>query len=131
MTTTQPTNDKTTILLVEDTAVQALRFKASLEENGCHVRWVETGQAALDAAHQDLYDLVILDIELPDINGFDVCRHLKADPNLAEIPVIMLTTRDRAEDALAGLTSGAVDYIPKDAFATLVLLETMKQMGLL
>lgn len=131
MTTTQPTHDKTTVLLVEDTAVQALRFKGSLEENGCAVRWVENGQAAINAAHDDLYDLIILDIELPDFDGFEVCRRLKADASLAEIPVIMLTTRDRAEDALAGLNSGAVDYIPKDAFATLVLLETMKQMGLL
>ena len=77
------------------------------------------------------YDLIILDIELPDINGFEVCRRLKADPAVAEIPVIMLTTRDRAEDALIGLNTGAVDYIPKDNFANLVLLETIKQMGLL
>jgi DNA-binding response OmpR family regulator len=131
MTTTEPTNGAATILLVEDTAVQALRFKANLEENGCTVRWVENGLDGLKAAHEAFYDLIILDIELPDINGFEVCRRLKADPAVAEIPVIMLTTRDRAEDALAGLGSGAVDYIPKDAFANLVLLETVKQMGLL
>ncbi|NJN54363.1 MAG: response regulator [Anaerolineae bacterium] len=88
------------ILLVEDTAVQAMRFKTNLEENGCMVRWVENGRDGLQAAHESFYDLIILDIELPDISGFEVCRRLKADPSVAEIPVIMLTTRDRAEDAL-------------------------------
>lgn len=119
------------ILLVEDTPVQAMRFKSSLEEGGCTVRWVENGQDGLQAAREGLYDLFILDIELPDIDGFEVCRRLKEDPNVADVPVIMLTTRDRAEDAVLGLGSGAVDYIPKDAFAELVLLETLKQMGLL
>ncbi|MBX3059568.1 MAG: response regulator [Anaerolineae bacterium] len=132
MTTTNPEhNGGAAILLVEDTAVQALRFKANLEENGCEVRWVENGRDGLQAARESFYDLIILDIELPDINGFEVCRRLKEDPAVAEIPVIMLTTRDRAEDALIGLNTGAVDYIPKDNFANLVLLETIKQMGLL
>lgn len=131
MTISEHPNGGTTILLVEDTAVQALRFKANLEENGCTVRWVENGLDGVKAARETLYDLIILDIELPDIDGFEVCRRLKADPAVADIPVIMLTTRDRAEDALAGLGSGAVDYIPKDTFANLVLLETLKQMGLL
>jgi len=57
-----------------------------------------------------------------------VCRTLKAEPELAEVPVVMLTTRDHAEDVLNGLEIGAVDYIPKDAFAEMVLLETIKQM---
>jgi len=132
MSTTNPEpNGSAAILLVEDTPVQAMRFMTDLEENGCMVRWVENGRDGLEAAHETFYDLIILDIELPDMTGFEVCRRLKADPSVAEIPVIMLTTRDRAEDALIGLDTGAVDYIPKDNFANLVLLETIKQMGLL
>ncbi len=134
MTTTGNSESEThtaNILLVEDTPVQGLRFKSSLEEGGCTVRWVENGMDGLTAVHEGFFDLIILDIELPDIDGFEVCRRLKADPAVAEIPVIMLTTRDRAEDALVGLGTGAIDYIPKDAFAELVLLETIKQMGLL
>ncbi|MEW5961596.1 MAG: response regulator, partial [Chloroflexota bacterium] len=57
-------------------------------------------------------------------------KQLKANPNLADIPVIMMTTRDHAEDALNGLELGALDYIPKDAFADAVLLETIKQMAI-
>ena len=118
------------ILLVEDSPPQGLRFKASLENNGCQVDWVETGLAGLKAAHEKAFDLIILDVELPDIDGFQICRTLKADPTVADVPVVMLTTRDRAEDALTGLGNGAVDYIPKDGFAEIVLAETIKQMGL-
>jgi putative two-component system response regulator len=65
------------------------------------------------------------------MNGFQVCQRLKTDPKTAGIPVIMLTRYDEAEAVLIGLQAGAVDYIPKDAFAGAVLLETMRQMGLL
>jgi DNA-binding response OmpR family regulator len=124
-------NRTPSILLVEDTPTQAIRFKTNLEENGCQVIWAETGQDGLDAARQNDFDMIILDIELPDINGFEICRTLKNDPRVADIPVVMLTTRDRAEDAMIGLGNGAIDYIPKDPFSEIVLLETMKQMGLM
>ena len=118
----------TSILIVEDSPPQALKMKLALENNGCEVHWAETGLGGLDMAQQKHFDLIILDIELPDINGFEVYKKLKADPELADIPVIMMTTRDHAEDVLNGLEVGAVDYIPKDAFAEAVLLETIKQM---
>lgn len=120
----------TEILLVEDSPAQALRFKVSLENCGCHVHWASTGADGLQAVHQSDFDLIILDVELPDINGFQVCRKLKEDGAVAHIPVIMLTTRDRAEDVLTGLETGAIDYIPKDPFAEAVLMETIKQMNL-
>jgi DNA-binding response OmpR family regulator len=124
------TNSKSpSILIVEDSPPQALKFKLALEQNGCTVHWADTGLKGLDAAAQQPFDLIILDVELPDIYGFEVCRRLKADPELADIPVIMLTTRDQANDVLNGLDAGAIDYIPKDAFAEAVLLETIRQMG--
>ena len=123
-------NDKhPSILIVEDSPPQALKLKLALESTGCQVHWAETGLGGLDIAQQKHFDLVVLDIELPDINGFEVCKKLKADPNLTNIPVVMLTTRDHAEDVLNGLEVGAVDYIPKDAFAEAVLIETIRQMN--
>jgi CheY-like chemotaxis protein len=118
------------VLLVEDSPSQAIRFKTSLESGGCQVHWAENGLDGLQAAREKPFDLIILDVELPDIDGFQICSKLKADPTVADIPVVMLTTRDRAEDALTGLDNGAVDYIPKDMFAETVLLETIKQMNL-
>ena len=123
------TNHRLSILIVEDSQPQALKLKVTLESNGCHVDWAEAGLDGLDLAQQKRYDLIVLDIELPDINGFEVCKRLKADPALADIPVVMLTTLDQAENAMSGLDAGAIDYIPKDAFAETVLLETIKQMS--
>lgn len=118
------------ILIVEDSPPQALKIKLSLEHHGCRVDWADTGLEGLALAQQKQFDLIVLDVELPDTDGFQVCRNLKANPNLADIPVIMMTTRDHATDVLNGLENGAVDYIPKDAFAEIVLWETIKQMQL-
>jgi DNA-binding response OmpR family regulator len=120
----------TSVLLIEDTPSQALRFMSSLENGGYHVQWAKDGLGGIAAARETEFALIILDIELPDIDGFEVCRRLKADPSLTNIPVVMLTTHDRAEDALTGLERGAIDYIPKDPFAEAVLLETLRQMQL-
>jgi DNA-binding response OmpR family regulator len=117
-----------TILIVEDSAPQALKVKLTLENNDCQVYWADTGSKGLNIAQQMYLDLIVLDIELPDINGFEVCKRLKADSKLANVPVIMMTSRDYAEDVLNGLELGAIDYIPKDAFAEAVLLETIRQM---
>lgn len=117
------------ILIVEDSPPQALKVKLALESNGCRVVWAETGWDGLAKAKDNQFDLIVLDVELPDIDGFTVCQQLKADPGLAEVPVVMLTTRDQAQDVLNGLEMGAVDYIPKDAFAEIVLLETIKQLA--
>lgn len=116
------------VLIVEDSPPQALKTKLALESNGCQVDWADTGYGGLDLAQQKRFDLIVLDIELPDINGFEICRNLKANPNLADIPVVMLTTLDQADNVMNGLEVGAVDYIPKDAFADIVLVETLKQM---
>ncbi len=109
------------ILIVEDSPPQAIKLKLMLESTGCHVSWAGTGLAGLEIAQQKYFDLIVLDIELPDIDGFRVCRILKADSKLADIPVVMLTSRDQTQDALNGLEVGAIDYIPKDAFAGAVL----------
>jgi CheY-like chemotaxis protein len=126
----RPADSSLSILLVEDSVPQALKLKLVLEAHDCRIHWTSTGLAGLEIAQKKNLDLIILDIELPDINGFEICKRLKADPGLADIPVVMMTTLDQAEHAMNGLEVGAVDYIPKDVFAEAVLLETIKQMGL-
>ncbi len=118
---------KTKVLIVEDSPVQAQKLRLALEEEGWEVCWAADGQDGLTMAKRERPDVVVLDIQLPTLNGFQVARALKADPGTAEIPIIMLTTRDGAMDALTGLESGAVDYVPKDAFAEAVVLETIRQ----
>ncbi len=122
------TLNQPSILLVEDSPPQALKVKLALENGGCQVMWANTGWGGVKMAQNNHFDLIVLDVELPDIDGFTVCQNLKREPALEAIPVVMLTTRDHADDVLNGLELGAVDYIPKDAFAEAVLLETIKQM---
>ena len=119
-----------TILIVEDSTTQALHLQALLEEAGLQVIWAPDGQAGVKMAHQALPDLVVLDVQLPDMNGFQVCQDLKSQNDTRHIPVIMFTRHDDPEAVVLGLQTGVDDYIPKDAFADAVLIETLRQMGL-
>ena len=122
------TRKTTKVLIVEDSPVQAQKLRLALEEEGWQVYWADDGQEGLNTARREKPDIIVLDVQLPSLNGFQVARGLKADPSTAEIPIIMLTTRDNAVDALTGLEAGAIDYVPKDAFAEAVVLETIKQL---
>ncbi|MDM8528588.1 response regulator [Anaerolineales bacterium HSG24] len=116
------------VLIVEDTHVQALRFKSMLESIGCQVTWVDTGESGVKAANRESFDLILLDIELPDISGFQVLKRLKSNGNLLNTPMVMLTTHDGADHVLQGLELGAIDYIPKDVFTEAVLRETVRDL---
>ena len=119
------------VLLVEDSRTQALRFRLELLRHGLMVVIASNGERAMVAAHRNRPDAIILDVDLPDTNGYHICRMLKDDPATAHIPVVMLTHRDAAQDALAGLQVGAEDYIPKDSFAEQNLVESLRQLGVL
>jgi DNA-binding response OmpR family regulator len=120
-----------TVLIIEDSPTQALHTNAVLERSGIQAICATTGLMGLSLARQVHPDLIVLDLQLPDVDGFEVCNQLKADPNTHEIPVIMLTRNDALDSLQKGIECGADDYIPKDAFADAVLIETLRQMGLL
>src|SRR3954466_8509449 len=105
------------ILLVEDSRTQALRIQLELIRYGLSIQIAHNGTLGLAAARSQLPDAIVLDVELPEMDGYSVCRALKADPTTAHIPVVILTHHDAAAEALSGLQVGAVDYIPKDSFA--------------
>ena len=121
---------KQRILLVEDSRTQALRLELELARHGLAVQIARDGAAGVAAARDQPPDAIVLDIDLPVLDGYGVCRALKADPATAQIPIIMLTHCDEAQDALAGLDVGAVDYIPKDLFAEHNLIQALRQLGL-
>ncbi len=87
--------------------------------------------SGLEAARSNCPDVIVLDVDLPDLDGYTVCRAIKSDPTIEHIPIIMLTQRDAASDTLTGLQVGAVDYIPKDSFAEINLVEALRQLGVL
>lgn len=99
------------ILLVEDEQGLATVLKRGLEEHGYAVDVAGDGDAALAFASTEPYDLVVLDVMLPDVDGFTVCRQLRNEAR--NMPVLMLTALDAVEDRVAGLDSGADDYLAK------------------
>jgi len=120
-----------TILVVEDSPAQALSLQHILKEEGLQVLWAPDGQVGVAMARQHLPDVILLDVEMPKMGGFEACRRLQADEKTADIPIVMLTIRDDATTASHGIDLGAIDFIPKDAFSHLVLLETLRQLGIL
>ncbi len=99
------------ILVVEDELKMAGLLKRGLEEEGYAVDVAATGSDAIWAATENPYDAILLDLMLPDMNGFEVCRRLRARGRWA--PVLMLTARTAAADRVAGLDAGADDYLTK------------------
>lgn len=108
------TQDQAGIILVVDDNPDNLRvFTSILSSEGYDVRATVTGQLGLQAARTGQPDLIILDVDLPDMSGFDVCEHLKADPALAEIPVIFVSALDAIADKIRAFEVGGIDYVTK------------------
>ncbi|MGE5489685.1 MAG: two-component system response regulator [Actinomycetota bacterium] len=105
--------DRATVLVVDDTP-ENLSLMSALLRDSYKVKVANNGEKALRiAAGEGAPDLILLDIMMPGMDGYAVCRHLKADPATCNIPVIFLTARAASEDEEAGLALGAVDYITK------------------
>ncbi|MDP3879397.1 MAG: response regulator transcription factor [Dehalococcoidales bacterium] len=98
------------ILVVDDEKKIVEIVKAYLEKEGYKVMAAYDGKSALESARRDLPDLIILDLMLPEVSGWDVCRELRRE---SDVPVIMLTARDDITDKVIGLELGADDYITK------------------
>lgn len=120
-----------TVLLVEDSKTQAKQIKDVLESVGLEVRIVGDGPDAIREALENPPDLIVLDIQLPSMDGYQVCRRLKRAEETQHIPVIMLTDKTGTKETMIGLKAGADDYIPKDIFAAEHLMETLKELGVL
>lgn len=120
-----------TVLIVEDSPAQALTLEHLLKKEGLQVLWATDGQVGVTLAQQRMPDIIVLDVEMPNMGGFEACRHLKEDSRTADIPIVMLTIRDDAATALHGIDLGAIDFIPKDAFSASVLVETLRQLHIL
>ena len=128
MTTTEKSQRKT-VLVVEDSPTQAIHLQSTLTHKGLEVLCAVNGRIGIRMAQEVHPDLVILDVQMPEVDGFEVARTLKSSPATADIPIIMFTRQDTPEAVQHGLETGVLDYIPKDAFAHAVLLETLRQMG--
>jgi CheY-like chemotaxis protein len=125
--------DQKTILIIEDSHTQFLHLQLLLEEHGLQVAWAETGHKGVDMARELQPDRIILDLHLPDIDGLQVAEQLrlKSKPAVVSIPIILMTCYGDTELTQQCLRMGINEYIPKDAFADAVLVETLRRMGLI
>jgi len=104
-------NSRQSILVIDDDARIVSLLRRALSYEGYTVRTALTATAGLASARDEPPNLVVLDLMLPDLDGFSLCRQLRADEH--SMPVLMLTARDAIEDRVAGLDSGADDYLVK------------------
>jgi len=101
------------VLAVEDGEDILELITYNLEREGYEVTGATTGEDGIDAARSEKPDLILLDLMLPGIDGLEVCRRLKADPDTAHIPVVMVTAKGEETDIVTGFELGADDYVIK------------------
>lgn len=104
---------KPRILVIEDQSDVRSLLKLALTRAGCEVATAETGVEGLQLAETGQFDLITSDVDLPDINGFEVCSRLKNHAELRDTPVVLVTGRFSEEDVRRGREVGATDYITK------------------
>ncbi|MFG6137257.1 response regulator transcription factor [Halomonas sp. B23F22_10] len=115
------------VLVVDDEPNIVLSLEFLMQQAGFEVVTAEDGETALARVSETRPDLMLLDISLPGIGGFDVLERLRADPDLAPLPIIMLTAHGREVEREKGLALGADDYVTKP-FSTRELVERVKRL---
>ncbi|MCB9692830.1 MAG: response regulator [Alphaproteobacteria bacterium] len=106
-------SDRPRVLLIDDNRDNLRVAVAHLEAAGISTRTARDGQTGIDRARNGRVDLILLDVQMPGLDGYATCERLKADPDLAGIPVVFTTARTRLEDKVRAFGVGAVDYITK------------------
>jgi signal transduction histidine kinase len=104
---------KERILVVEDSATQAAALAHLLEQEGYHIVVARAGERAMELVRSERFDLVLSDVVMPDISGYDVARRVKADPKLRDLPVVLLTSLNDPLAIVRGVASGADSYVTK------------------
>jgi PleD family two-component response regulator len=106
--------DNNCSILIVDDVPQDIQVIANIMQNeGYRMAFAQDGRTALKKVGEVIFDLILLDVVMPEMDGFDVCRILKESRNTMEIPVIFLTAKTEAEDIVHGFEAGAVDYVTK------------------
>ncbi|MCF6303950.1 MAG: PleD family two-component system response regulator [Rhodobacteraceae bacterium] len=101
------------ILVVDDVATNRLILKAKLSTAYYDVLEADCGLKALEMAQRELPDIILLDVMMPDLDGFEVCKRLKSDPETSHIPVVMVTAMGSPQERIQGLNAGADDFLTK------------------
>ena len=117
------------VLVVEDEANIALSLEFLMEQAGYHVRTASDGVSAMDAIAVSRPDLVLLDVNMPKMNGYEVCERIRENPDWSAVRIIMLTAKGRDVEREKGLALGADDYITKPFATTEVVSKVRELLG--
>src|SRR6266568_7470753 len=113
-TTNQPPSTATSsLLVVDDNSMNRIMLSRYIAKLGYQAALAENGRQALEKLQGEPFDLVLLDVEMPEMDGYQVLEHLKADPRLRDIPVIMISAVEELESVVRCIELGAQDYLPK------------------
>jgi phosphoserine phosphatase RsbU/P len=123
-------DQKSSLLIVDDSEANRDMLSRRLQRKGYGVTVAEGGRRALELIAQQRFDLVLLDIVMPDISGMEVLQTLRQTWSAADLPVIMVTAKDESEDIVSGLKSGANDYVTKPLDLPVVLARVQTQLSL-
>jgi CheY-like chemotaxis protein len=119
------------VLIVEDSPTQALALGELLEGEGLQVFWAPDGRIGVSLAQQYMPDVILLDVEMPAMDGSATCERLKSNAQTAGIPVVILTVHTEPALVAQSLSRGAIGFISKDAFSEAVLLKTLYHLNVL
>lgn len=117
------------ILLAEDSITSRLLLKGVLESSGYHVRTAADGMEALTLLRSEAFDLLVSDVEMPRLNGFDLVAKIRAERKLTELPVILVTALSSREDRERGVAVGADAYLAKSSFDQANLLDAVRRLA--
>ncbi len=101
------------VLIVDDSPSQLLGLQRVVEKLGHQVITAEDGAAGVEAAKREIPDLILMDVVMPNLNGFQATRQISKDPTTSHIPVILVTTKDQETDKVWGMRQGAKAYVTK------------------
>lgn len=106
------------VMIVDDSPTEVHVMKTALEKHGFETVSATSGSECITLAREMHPDLILMDVVMPDVNGFQATRTLNRDPATKSIPVVMVTTKSQETDRIWGLRQGAVDYLVKPVTAT-------------
>ena len=123
-------NSTSSILIVDDNMDNIQVLGGILKSEGLDVEFALNGQSALDWAGKQKFDIILLDINMPEMDGYEVCSHIKNDPDNNEIPIIFITANTDSESLIKGFDSGGVDYITKPLIKSELLARVRTQINI-
>ncbi|MDH3647122.1 MAG: response regulator [Gammaproteobacteria bacterium] len=117
------------VLIIDDSPTEVHVMKTALEKHGFETASAADGEEGLEKARDCHPDLILMDVVMPGLNGFQATRELSRDPETATIPIVMVTTKDQETDRIWGLRQGAVDYLVKPVSESELVGKTREVLG--